>query len=1339
MSACLKVCSTMSGRISSRWSRLVFDGDERNYELWETKFLGHLRLLKLKDTILNGPAAGADGDALAEDETKNAEAYAELIQFLDDKSLSLVMREAADDGRGALKILRDYYAGKGKPRIVSLYTELTSLQKLSGESVTDYVIRAETSITALRNAGEVLSDGLLVAMVLKGLPESFKLFSIFVTQSDETLSFAGFKTKLRSYENTEGMRTAVAEDNVMGARTHSSRASAPADARLQRTESGDIECFRCGQRGHKARQCRRGQHWYSQGRSTTWRGEPKQWRQDNARGLYEETDSTFAFTVVNSDRHPRSSVIRTGLMVDTGATSHIITDLSMFKSFDDRFQAETHCVELADGTRCKGVAERRGEATVCLVDSRGRHLSATLKQALYIPSYPQNIFSVRAATSSGATVIFKEGEDVLQYKDGTRFSIHEHNRLFYLPIVPVNMNNDCGDQCMSCHDIQRWHEILGHCNFNDVQKLENVVDGMSIRGKTSHMQCEVCVQGKFTQSRNREPDVRAKSALELVHTDLAGPIEPESREGYKYAISFTDDYSSAVSVYFLKHKSDTVDATERFLADMAPYGNVTCIRSDNGTEFTGQGYQALLRRNRIRHETSAPYSPHQNGTAERNWRTLFDMARCMLLGSQLPKELWPYAVQTAVVVRNRCFNNRTRQTPYFMLTGRRPNVSRMQTFGTVCYAYRQNRKKLDSKSDKGIFVGYDKNSPAYMVYYPDSRKVMKHRLVRFMTNDDVSDDYDVGVQYSTTRPDPDKPEQGDIPETEPGPSQVSLQPAEGKTESHSSDSQSAESRYPVRERRKPDFYGVESDQAQISIDYCYKMVSNVPQTFREAVNSSNSREWLDAMDDEMKSLRDNNTFTLTTLPEGKKAVGGRWVYAMKSNADGSAKYKARYVAKGYSQEMGVDYGETFSPTANFTSVRVLMQKAAQEDLILHQMDVKTAYLHAPIDYEIYMEQPEGYDVISQTSGKMVCKLEKSLYGLKQSGRNWNKMLHDYLCENDFVQNPADHCVYKRETEQEKVIMLIWVDDLLIAASDERALKTVKEMLTEKFQMKDLGRLKTFLGITFDQSNVGVSMSQQTYVDKLLEKFDMQDCKPRLTPCEPKLSYTDGQEKLNDPRKYREAVGSLIYLTLCTRPDLSYVVSKLSQYFSGPTEEQWTTVKHVLKYLKCTNDKMLCYRKCDEGLRMVAYSDADWAGDTNDRRSTSGYCVSLCKNGPPISWKTRKQPTVALSTCEAEYIALAATTQECLHLTQLLVHLDDYQYGVPMIYEDNQGTIALAKNPVSRQRCKHIDIKYHFVRSTVNNGDVFLEYCPTDQMVADLMTKPATKVKLLAFSRFLFGL
>lgn len=239
-------------------------------------------------------------------------------------------------------------------------------------------------------------------------------------------------------------------------------------------------------------------------------------------------------------------------------------------------------------------------------------------------------------------------------------------------------------------------------------------------------------------------------------------------------------------------------------------------------------------------------------------------------------------------------------------------------------------------------------------------------------------------------------------------------------------------------------------------------------------------------------------------------------------------------------------------------------------------------------------------------------------------------------------------------------MIVWIDDLIIAASDEVALKVVKDMLTARFKMKDLGKLGHFLGIDFNQSDNCVTMSQTKYVEKILERFNMQNCKPRSTPCEQKLNYTNDAAVMSDVKKYREAVGSLIYLTVCTRPDLSFVVSKLSQYFAEPTEQQWGTVKHVLRYLKATCNKKLCFRKSEENLRIQAYSDADWAADVNDRRSTSGYCVSLSKDGTLVSWKSKKQPTVALSTCESEYVALAATIQECLYLTQLLDGIDKHQ-------------------------------------------------------------------------------
>ena len=819
--------------------------------------------------------------------------------------------------------------------------------------------------------------------------------------------------------------------------------------------------------------------------------------------------------------------------------------------------------------------------------------------------------------------------------------------------------------------------------------------------------------------------------LELVHTDLAGPIGPTSREGFRYAIIFTDDYSGVAFVYFLKAKSDTMEATERFLADSAPFGKVKCLRSDNGSEYTSEAFKSLLKRHCIRHDTSAPYSPHQNGTAERFWRTLFEMARCLLIQANLSKEFWPYAVQAAAYIRNRCYNNRIQQTPYFAFSGRKPNVANMRVFGAECYAYKQEKSKLDSRCTKGIFFGYDKGSPAYLVYIPETGKVMKHGVVKFakpkqcvseqkqMCDDDF-------IQLDTRL---DEPPNGSHP-AEGGPEQGT-----GDPKSVLPEHVTGNARYPRRERKPPVHLGDyatgndfedddDDDHVMSSIDYCCK-VSAFPQNYKEAIKSPESEHWKNAMEEEMNSLKENDTFTLTTLPEGRKVVGSRWVYTVKENPSGSKTYKARYVAKGYSQTEGVDYHETFAPTANFTSVRILMQLAAQYDLILHQMDVKTAYLNAPIDCEIFLEQPEGFEIASSSNDVLVYKLKKSLYGLKQSGRNWNSLLHSYLLENSFTQSDVDNCVYVKHLDGKMIVIVIWVDDLIIAASDDSLLCDTKNMLKERFKMKDLGKLSHFLGIDFEQGDGYVKVNQKEYLCKVLARFGMSDCKPRSTPSERKVE-SDGEEEPIDPRTYREAVGCLIYAMICTRPDICWIITKLSQYLSKPSKSQWVAVKHVMRYLKCTIDFGLCYSKCVDGLTLLGYSDADWASSTDDRRSITGYCFSLTNAGPLISWKSRKQRTVALSSCEAEYMALSATIQEVLYLIQLLRDIDcGHQFGTPMIYGDNQGAIALAKNPVYRQRSKHIDVKYHFIRNEVNAGTITIQYCPSAEMIADIMTKPAT--------------
>ena len=947
--------------------------------------------------------------------------------------------------------------------------------------------------------------------------------------------------------------------------------------------------------------------------------------------------------------------------------------------------------------------------------------------------YPQNIFSVQAATERGASVSFNPDSAELVYKDGTKFNIEKHGRLYYLSTF--NKNDSDFDSVNYTCDQKGWHEILGHCNHKDILKLKDVVEGMEISDSSSSkpQDCNVCIEGKMTQSRNGNPDARATAPLELVHTDLAGPIDPVSREGFRYSIAFTDDYSGAVFVYFLKSKSDTVAATQKFLADTASYGEVKCIRSDKGGEFISQKFESLLEKNKIKHEKSAPYSPHQNGTAERHWRNLFEMGRCLLLHSNLSKEFWPYAVMTAAYIRNRCFNNRLKQTAYFAITGRKPNLSNMRIFGSECYAYKQNKQKLDPRCTKGIFLGYDKGSSAYLVYIPETGKVMKYRVVKFpMIRKGVEQ------QTQTERPLPDDDGSdlmppphsvSDVDRSEKVPDRLAEQPQAESETSPTCQPPDEGLRRSTRTRRPPAYLSdyvtdmEDDDQVLTNVDYCYKSFA-FPQTYQEAMDSPESSNWKAAMEEEMNSLTENNTFTLSDFPEGKNAVGGRWVSTIKESSTGAKTFKARYVAKGYSQVRGIDFQETFPPTANLTSLRVLMQMAAQHDLVLHQMDVKTAYLNAPIDCEIYMDQAEGFEVPSGSGGRLVFKLNKSLYGLKQSGRNWNHVLNCFLLENGFVQSPVDNCVYTKHVGSGFLAMLVWVDDIIIAASNMLLMSEAKGMLKERFHMKDLGRLSYFLGIHFEQGDGFVKMNQKGYITKVLERFEMSNCKPRSTPSEQKLEF-DG-ETLVDPRRYREAVGSLVYAMTCTRPDICWVVTKLSQFLVAPMKGHWIALKHVLRYLKGTLDFELCYRKCDDGLTLIGYSDADWASSTDDRRSISGYCFSLNRAGPLISWKSRKQPTVALLSCEAEYIALAAAVQEGMYLTQMMKDIGEIS-GPVLIFGDNQGTIALSKNPVNQRRSKHIDVRYHFIRSAQNAGKIIIKYCPTADMVANVMTKPCYKI------------
>jgi hypothetical protein len=426
-----------------------------------------------------------------------------------------------------------------------------------------------------------------------------------------------------------------------------------------------------------------------------------------------------------------------------------------------------------------------------------------------------------------------------------------------------------------------------------------------------------------------------------------------------------------------------------------------------------------------------------------------------------------------------------------------------------------------------------------------------------------------------------------------------------------------------------------------------KVVQDVePICFEDAIGHA---LWDKAMDEEMVALDANRTWELVPLPEGKKAIGCKWVYKVKHNSDGSiSKYKARLVAKGYAQTHGIDYEETFAPVAKMATVRAVIVVAVSRGWLLHQMDVKNAFLHGELQEEVYLDQPPGYE--DKSHPNYVCKLRKALYGLKQALRAWHDKIAEYLVTIGFRMSDADHSLYVRKSDEGIVVITIYVDDLIVGGDNEKEVEHVKRLLKQKFDMKDLGELKFFLGIEVIRTPEGIWLLQRQYALDMLSKYGMVGCKPISVPLNQngKLS-ADAGEVLEDATMYMKIVGSLIYMTI-TRPDLNYIVGLESQFMQVPRKPQLDGVRPTLRYVSAIADYGLFYEASTE-LQVHGYIDADWAGSILDRRSTSGFMFSF--GSAAVTWSNKKQPIVALSSTEAEYRGVAMVACEVAWLRKLL--------------------------------------------------------------------------------------
>jgi len=509
-----------------------------------------------------------------------------------------------------------------------------------------------------------------------------------------------------------------------------------------------------------------------------------------------------------------------------------------------------------------------------------------------------------------------------------------------------------------------------------------------------------------------------------------------------------------------------------------------------------------------------------------------------------------------------------------------------------------------------------------------------------------------------------------------------------------------------------------------------------PRTLAEAMARPDGNKWYQAACDEIQALLDNGTWELATLPPGRKAIGSRWVFVIKRNKDGSIdRYKGRVVAKGYSQRPGFDFKDTFAPTAKWATLRAVLAIAALEDLELESIDISSAFLNGELEEEVYMEQPEGFH---QGSDDDVLRLRKGLYGLRQAPRVWHKKLDSVLQELGFAKVRCDHSIWVYQRSDVRVIVPVFVDDITLASKSKEAINHVKEELKKRFKLRDLGPTTFLLGVGIERDRAKriIHLSQRQYILDILERFGFSDCSPIGTPLDPgmRLTVEDGPstpEEVAYMKKvpYIHAVGSLMYLAVATRPDIAYAVGVLARFNSNPGPLHWKAVRHVFRYLKGTIDYKLTYGPTESTSDelFTTYSDADHGGDRSSGRSTGAYVVKI--GGGAISWSSKLQPIVALSTTEAEYIAAVSAGQEILWLRNLFSELGYDIEGPSTLYIDNQSAVSVAKNPEHHGRIKHLDLRFYWLRDAVEDGEICVKYCPTTQMPADLLTKCLKKVKM----------
>lgn len=1261
-----------------------------NYSEWAFAVENFLLLDGLNGCIKEETAEAAD---------KIAQARAKLILTID-PALFIHVKETKTAAE-LWKKLKSLYDDAGFARKISLLRSLISVRLENMDNMASYVNRLIETAQRLRGTGFHIDDEWIGSLLLAGLPDKFAPMIMAIEHSGTKITADSVKTKLLEMEDDSNKgasafvgkvgwhkKSGYNKTNKFGNKCQTSGVTHSNETSVRK----EIRCYKCKQIGHVKSNC------------------PSLKSNNN-----QATPNVFSAIFLSGQTFNKND-----WYLDSGASVHITANKNWFtEAIISKWPME---IQVADKTKL--AVECMGNLNITTVVDN-KTFDVLVKDVLYVPDIATNLISVSQLIKNGNRVIFDN--------DGCK--IFRGNQLIAKATLMDNMyklNIETPEQCcLATVSGEIWHRRLAHINEKELKRMANgAVDGMICKGEINinKHNCETCNEGKQTRLPFPHTGSHADNILDIIHTDLCGPMEEKSIGGAKYFLIFEDDFTKMAFVYFLKTKDEVFEYFKQFksMVENQTERKIKTLRSDNGGEFCGTAFEDFLKKAGIVHQKSNPYSPEQNGSAERLNRTIVEKARCMLFDAKLDKKFWAEAVNTAVYIRNRSTTSSlaNSKTPFEMWYGKKPDIGNLRIFGSKVMTHipKTNRLKWDKKSKKTILVGYSESCKGYRLYDPDINNVTICRDVEILEKSEELVEVITGGNQETAVSVRDPAIETPMEKVEAN--QLDENSSESVSISVCEDTSDEEyvSRKPstVTEQRSSKRLPKPKDWKDFVTYSCVENSYNEdPLTMEEALARPDSEMWKRAISEELKSFEENDAWKIVQLPEKASVVKCKWVFKRKVSCDGKVTYRARLVAKGFSQKHGIDYDETFSPVVRHSSLRLLFALSVKLGLEINHLDVKTAFLNGFLNECVYMQMPEGFSHSGYTNKCL--KLNKAIYGLKQASKAWNDRVNEVLLDMHYQRSKYEPCIYTKKQNNLITIIALYVDDFFVFSNNVDETDHLKKELGSKFKLKDLGRIKECLGmqVHYDVEGKVITLSQKNYINLLLKKFNMLDTKTFKTPMEVKLNLDNNEtsDSIRAQYPYQKLIGCLMYLSILTRPDISYSVSYLSQFNNSYNETHWKYAKRVLKYLKATEN--YCLRYTGDNSDLQGFADADWAANSIDRRSYTGYAFKLC--GSVVSWESSKQKTIALSSSEAEYMSLSEAAKEAIYLKGLLMEITANESCITL-FNDNQSAIKLTSNPVFHKRSKHIDVRHHFLRDLVANKTIRVEYLCTEMMPADILTK-----------------